>query len=157
MPSPHVELMRRWMAGTPPEADPARRILLPPPIARTIPFRVTAVDSGFAVVELDTDPEAHANPMGTVHGGVLCTIADAAIGIAHWADLSDQESFTSVDFRINFFRPVWRDTIAAAARLIHGGRSVSYYGCDITRSDGKLLAHATSTVMTLRGEQAAGR
>ena len=128
-------------------------ILLPPPIRNLIGFRFTALDT----VELDADPSVHANPMGTVHGGVLCTIADAAIGSMHWASLSEGETFTSIDFRINFFRPVWKDRIVAKAQLINGGKSVSYYGCDITRGDGKLVAQATSTVMTLRGDAASGR
>ena len=77
--------------------------------------------------------------------------------MTHWSTLAAGESFTSIDFKINFFRPVWRDTLRATARAIQLGRSVSYYECDITRADGKLVAHATSTVMTLRGEAAAGR
>ncbi|MDQ3283149.1 MAG: PaaI family thioesterase [Acidobacteriota bacterium] len=137
--------------------DPSHPLLMPPPIATTIPFRMTRAEAGIGVMELDTDPARDANPMGTVHGGILCTIADAAIGMTHWATLEAGESFTSIDFKINFFRPVWKETITATARAIHGGKSVSYYECEITRADGKLVAHATSTVMTLRGEKAAGR
>ena len=47
----------------------------------------------------------HANPLGTIHGGVLCDIADAAIGTAHATSLKEDESFTSIDLQINFFRP----------------------------------------------------
>jgi uncharacterized protein (TIGR00369 family) len=152
----NAELLQRWIDGTisPDEKPP---ILFPPPIAKTIPFRVSGIEPGFCSMEMVTDPETQANPMGTIHGGVLCIIADAAIGVAHWAGLEEGESFTSVDFKINFFRPVWRDTLRATARAINAGRTVAYYGCDIVRADGKLVAHATSTVMTLRGEAAAGR
>ena len=152
----NVELIQSWLDGT---AEPGKlgNILYPPPIATTIPFRVTEIEPGRGTVECVTDPATQANPMGTIHGGILCTIADAAIGLAHWAGLETGESFTSVDFRINFFRPIWRDTLRATASVIHAGRSVSYYECDIARADGKLVAHATSTVMTLRGDQASGR
>jgi uncharacterized protein (TIGR00369 family) len=95
--------------------------------------------------------------MGTIHGGVLCTIADAAMGVAHWSGLVEGESFTSVDFRINFFRPVWRESLRATAKAIHSGRTLTYYACDIVRADGKLVAHATSTIMTLSGDAAKGR
>jgi uncharacterized protein (TIGR00369 family) len=152
----NLEIFERLIAGTLPP-DEQSGILLPPPICRTIPFRVTHIEPGACVVELTTDPAAHANPMGTVHGGVFCTIADAAMGIAHWVGLEEGESFTSIDFGINFFRPVWSDELKATARVINGGRSVSYYGCELTRGDGKLVAHATSTVMTLRGSAAEGR
>ena len=118
---------------------------------------MTRIEPGSCTVEMTTDLDTQANPMGTIHGGVLCTIADAAIGVAHWGGLEEGESFTSVDFRINFFRPVWRDTLRATAKAIHSGRTVTYYGCDIVRADGKIVAHATSTIMTLRGQAANGR
>lgn len=152
----NAELIRKWLDGTISEEE-QRSILFPPPITKAIDFRMTAVEPGSGTVVLETDPALYANPMGTVHGGVLCTIADAAIGMSHWASLEEGETFTSVDFKINFFRPVWRDTLTAVARAIHSGRSVSYYECEITRADGKLVAHATSTVMTLRGDAASGR
>lgn len=150
MPKTNAEILQAMIDGTMTEHP---SILLPPPIRSLVGFRFTTLDT----VELDADPAVHANPMGTVHGGILCTIADAAIGMTHWASLQEGESFTSIDFRINFFRPVWKERITARARLVNAGKSVSYYECEITRADGKLVAHATSTVMTLRGDAASGR
>lgn len=151
----NAQLMQAWIDGTALAAGSP--ILFPPPIATTIPFRVVAIKPGGSTIEAITDPATQANPMGTIHGGVLCTIADAAMGVAHWIGLEEGESFTSVDLRINFFRPVWRDTLLVKAKAINAGRTVTYYACDITRGDGKLVAHATSTIMTLRGESAQGR
>ncbi len=54
----------------------------PPPIAALIGFTLSAVSPGEAVIEL-TAGRQHANPMGALHGGVLCDIADAAMGIAY--------------------------------------------------------------------------
>ena len=156
MPANNMEILRQWIDGTLPLTSEFG-VLMPPPIATAIPFRITSIENGVGVMEMDADAATLANPMGTVHGGVFCTIADAAIGMTHWSTLGEGESFTSIDFRINFFRPVWKNHIVATARLVNGGRSVSYYECDITREDGKLVAHATSTVMTLRGEKASGR
>ena len=53
--------------------------------------------------------------MGTVHGGVMCDLADAAIGTAHASTLQEGESFTSIDLKINFFRPLWKEEIVAKA------------------------------------------
>jgi uncharacterized protein (TIGR00369 family) len=156
MATKNAELMQAWIDGTA-APDQKSSIRFPPPIAKTIPFRVTRMEAGACTVEATTDPDTQANPMGTIHGGVLCTIADAAMGVAHWVGLEEGESFTSVDFRINFFRPVWRDTLTATAKAINRGRMITYYGCDIVRADGKLVAHATSTIMTLAGELAKGR
>jgi uncharacterized protein (TIGR00369 family) len=153
----NLEILRQWIDGTLPTDHAPDGILMPPPITNAIPFRITSIGEGTGVMEIDADAATLANPMGTVHGGVFCTIADAAIGMTHWASLGDGDTFTSVDFRINFFRPVWRNHLVATARVVHAGRTVSYYECDITREDGKLVAHATSTVMTLRGEAATGR
>ena len=56
--------------------------LPPPPVATLIGFKLVSARPGEAVVELQAD-QRHANPMGTLHGGVLCDIADAAMGIAY--------------------------------------------------------------------------
>jgi uncharacterized protein (TIGR00369 family) len=133
------------------------RFIYPPTIAKTLGFRLIEVGPGTATMELMADIEIHANPMGTIHGGVLCDIADAAIGTAHATSLKEDESFTSIDLQINFFRPVRNGRIRAVAKPVNVGRQISRYVCDILRDDGKLVAQVSSTVMTLRGDHASGR
>jgi uncharacterized protein (TIGR00369 family) len=133
------------------------RFIYPPAIAKTLGFRLIEVGPGTATMELMANTEVHANPMGTIHGGVLCDIADAAIGTAHATGLQEDESFTSIDLQINFFRPVWKGRIRAVAKPVNVGRQISRYICDILRDDDKLVAQVSSTVMTLRGDQASGR
>jgi acyl-coenzyme A thioesterase PaaI-like protein len=67
----------------------------PPPIARLIGFRPLSLYPGRAVFELDTDLQQHANPMGTVHGGILCDLADAAMGFAYASTLEETSSVGS--------------------------------------------------------------
>jgi uncharacterized protein (TIGR00369 family) len=95
--------------------------------------------------------------MGTIHGGVLCDIADAAIRTAHATSLKEDESFTSIDLQINFFRPVWNGRIHAVAKPVNAGKQISRYVCDILRDDDKLIAQVSSTLITLRADQASGR
>ena len=133
------------------------RFIYPPTIARTLGFRLIDVGPGTATMELMASTEIHANPMGTIHGGVLCDIADAAIGTAHATSLHEDESFTSIDLQINFFRPAWNGRIRAVAKPVNLGRQISRYVCDILRDDDKLVAQVFSTVMTLRGDHASGR
>ncbi len=140
--------------GSPAEAS---RFIYPPTIAKTLGFRLIEVGTGTATIELMADTDIHANPMGTIHGGVLCDIADAAIGMAHATRLEEDESFTSIDLQINFFRPVWNGRLRAVAKPVNVGRQVGRYVCDILRDDDKLVAQVSSTVMTLRGDQASGR
>jgi uncharacterized protein (TIGR00369 family) len=128
----------------------------PPPIARLIGFDLISVKPGEAVVDLQAT-EAHANPMGTLHGGVLCDVADAAMGIAYSANLADGESFTTLELKINFLKPIWKARLRATGRVVKQGRTVGFVECDIVDEKDNLVAHATSTCMTLRGEQAKGR
>lgn len=150
------EWLRKYLDRTLKENE-TTTMSYPPPIAKTIGFELVDVGQASATLKLQTDPAIHGNPMGTVHGGVLCDLADAAIGTAHAATLAENESFTSIDLRINFFRPLWKDEIRATARAVQMGRTVSFYSCEIIGSDGKLVALVTSSVLTLRGKNAKGR
>jgi uncharacterized protein (TIGR00369 family) len=147
----------KLVAGNGDAGSEESRFIYPPAIATTLGFKLIDVGPGTATIEIFADTEKHANPMGTIHGGVFCDMADAAIGTAHAASLAEGESFTTIDLQINFFRPVWNGRIRAIARPVNVGRQVSRYVCDIVRDDDKLVAQVASTVMTLRGDQASGR
>jgi uncharacterized protein (TIGR00369 family) len=113
-------------------------------------------DPGRVVFELEVGPQ-HASPLGTVHGGVICDVADAAMGCAHASLLEDGESFTTLELKVNFLKPVWEGRLTAVGTVVKAGRTVGLTACDVTDESGSLVAHATSTCMTLRGEMAAGR
>ena len=130
--------------------------LPPPPVASLIGFTLREAEPGRAVIDFEADTR-HANPMGTVHGGILGDIADAAMGIAYAATLGDGESFTTLELKINFLKPVWTGKLVATGRVVKGGRTVGLVECDVTDADDQLVARSSSTCMTLRGAQAAGR
>jgi uncharacterized protein (TIGR00369 family) len=127
-----------------------------PPIARLIGFRLTVFERDRAVVEFEAGPQ-HANPMGTLHGGVFCDVADAAMGTAWASGLAEGETCTTIELKINFFRPFRIGKLVAEASVVRRGRSIGYVECDMRDEQGRLLARAGSTCMTLRGDQAAGR
>ena len=127
-----------------------------PPIARLIGFTVSAIQPGQAVVEFEAT-ERHANPMGTLHGGVLCDIADAAMGMAYAGALEDGETFATLELKINFLKPVWTARLRAVGRVVQRGRTIGLAECDVMDERQRLVARASSTCMTLRGEQARGR
>src|SRR5436309_15753127 len=89
----------------------------PPPIGRLLGFILKAIEPGRAVFEMEVD-ERHHNPMGTLHGGVYCDLADAAMGYAYAATLAEGETVTTVELEIKFFRPVRKGqlTVEAVAR-----------------------------------------
>ena len=126
------------------------------PVARLIGFEAEEIADGRAVVTLAAGQQ-HANPMGTLHGGILCDIADAAMGMAFASALSPDESFTTVELKINFFRPVWEARLRAEGKVVRRGSTVGYLECEITDEGGRLVAKASSTCMALRGERARGR
>ena len=127
-----------------------------PPVARLIGFDVRSIAPGKAVFEMEAGPQ-HANPMGTLHGGILCDLADAAMGIAWASELEDGESFTTLEVKINFLKPVWNARLRAEARVVKRGKTVGLVECDVRDEKGSLVARASSTCMTLAGKQAAGR
>ncbi len=126
------------------------------PVGKLIGFRPRSVGEGKAVFELQAGPQ-HANPMGTLHGGVLCDVADAAMGVAYASTLAEGESFTTLELKINFLRPFRSGTLIATARVVNTGRTIGLAECDVTDTEGRLIARALSTCMTLRGEQREGR
>jgi len=127
-----------------------------PPVGILIGFDLVSIEPGTAVIACDVT-ESHRNPMGTLHGGILCDIADAAMGMAYASNLNEGESFTTLELKINFLKPVWNAHLNATGRVIKQGRTIGMVECDVTDEKGSLVAHATSTCMTLRGEQAQGR
>jgi len=125
-------------------------------VARLIGFEAKEIGDGRATVTLSAGPQ-HANPMGTLHGGILCDIADAAMGMAFASTLELGESFTTVELKINFFRPVWDARLKAEGKVVRRGRNLGYVECDITDDRGDLIAKAASTCLALRGQDAKGR
>jgi uncharacterized protein (TIGR00369 family) len=130
--------------------------LPPPPVGDLVGMRMTAIEAGQATFELDAGPQ-HASPLGTVHGGILCDLADAAMGCAHGSQLEDDETFATLELKINFMKPVWKGRLTAIGKVIKSGRTIGLTECRITDEQGSLVAFATSTVMTLRGDAASGR
>lgn len=125
-------------------------------VGNLVGFWLTELREGVAVFEMEAGPQHH-NPMGTLHGGILCDIADAAMGFAYVSTLEEGESFTTLELKINYLRPVFAGKLVASARLVKGGRSVGMVEADVKDAEGRLVARASSTCMTLRGEQARGR
>jgi len=141
--------------GTEPKRELVREEF-PAPIGKLLGLTLTSGEAGRATVEFEAT-ERHANPMGTLHGGVLCDIADAAMGAAYRSVLGDRESFTTLELKINFLRPVWKAKLRAEAKIVRSGRVVGLVECDILDEQQRLVARASSTCMTLRGQLAEGR
>lgn len=151
-----LDYLQHQLANTLP-ADAISDMKYPTAISTLLGFRIVAIDKAYARLEMDANAEIHGNQQGTVHGGLLSELADAAMGTAHSTFIEEGDSFTSIDLHINFFRPVWQSTLTATAKAIKQGRTISHYQCEITDEVNKLIALASGSLMTLRGPVARGR
>jgi uncharacterized protein (TIGR00369 family) len=77
--------------------------------------------------------------------------------MAYASTLQEGESFTTLELGIHFLRPVWNARLRAIGRVVKSGGTVGLVQCDVMDEQERLVARASSTVMTLRGEQARGR
>jgi len=131
-------------------------VKLPPPVAKLIGIMPVSAGDGECTMELEVE-ERHSNPMGTIHGGIVCDLADAAMGMAYFSSLEEGESFTTLELKINFLRPFWQGKLVANGRVVSSGKTVGLTECDVLDAEGRLIARASSTCMTLRGDAASGR
>jgi len=119
-------------------------------------FTLAEVEVGRAVTEMDAGPR-HANAVGTLHGGVICDLADAAMGAAIATTVEEGETFTTLDLNAKYFKPVWSARLRAVARVTRRTRSLGLIECEVTDAGGSLVAKVFSTCMVLRGDEARGR
>jgi len=142
----HLDNLRGLVTGETP----------PSPIAKLIGFTAQRIDLGLAILELDAS-DRHANPMGTLHGGVICDIADAAMGISFATTLEDDETFTTLDLTAKFFKPIWNAHLTATAHVVKRTRTLGLIECEVTDNAGSLVAKLYSSCIVLRGQDARGR
>jgi uncharacterized protein (TIGR00369 family) len=119
-----------------------------PPIAKTLGFRLVAVEQGYALFEGQPRFEYY-NPLGTVHGGYAATLLDSALGCAIHTTMAKGEGYTTLELKINLVRPITSEVglLSAEGRVIHRGRSVATSEAQLKDRAGKLYAHATTTCM----------
>jgi uncharacterized protein (TIGR00369 family) len=132
--------------------------LPPPPIAVLMGMWIAEVSEGRVVFAAEPT-EYHYNPLGTVHGGVMATLLDSALGCAVQSMLPAGTSYTTLELKVNYLRPITTKTgtVYAEGKLIHlGGRIATAEG-RLTDADGKLYAHGTTTCIILRPSPPSGQ
>jgi len=121
------------------------------PFPRHLPMRVTAVGWDSATVELDIERN-HLQPFGIVHGGVIATLIDTATFWAGFGSLAPDAGLVNVDLKLNYLQAVSSGRLVASGKAVRLGRTLSYTEATVTGPDGALVAHGTSTLMTLPGK-----
>jgi uncharacterized protein (TIGR00369 family) len=136
-----LERMRRVISGE----------LAAPPIAQLMNIRLVEADEGCAVFE-GVPAEYHYNPIGMVHGGFAATLLDSAMGCAVHTTLPARVAYTTLEFKVNFVRPVKTGTglVRAIGTVLHAGRTTALAEGRLVSEDATLYAHATTTCLILR-------
>jgi uncharacterized protein (TIGR00369 family) len=129
-----------------------------PPFAVLIGMWITEVSEGRVVFAAEPS-ESHYNPLGTVHGGVIATLLDSALGCAVQSMLPAGTSYTTLELKVNYLRPITTKTgtVYAEGKLIHLGGRIATAEARLTDADGKLYAHGTTTCIILRPSSPSGQ
>lgn len=122
----------------------------PPPINATLGMALVEVGDGRAVFELQPE-EWHYNPIGSVHGGILATLADSALGCAVHTKLSAGTAYTSLDLTIKFTRAATLDSglLTCEGRVVSIGRRTATAEAQITDQTGRVIGHAVATCLIM--------
>ncbi len=125
-----------------------RRELPGPPIAALFGMDVTSVEPGEVVFTCEPHESAY-NPIGVVHGGLVCTLLDSVVGCAVHTTLPLGTGYTSVDIAVSYLRPVTSASglLSATGRVVKPGRRVAFAAGEVVDTSGRIVATATSTLL----------
>jgi len=120
------------------------------PIQETLDFRLDDFGEGWSTWTLYL-AEYQYNPAGLVHGGVITTVLDSAMGVSLWTTLPRGSFGTTVELKVNFVRPVVKESgpLRCEAKVIHSGRTIGTAEGQMLDQAGKLVAHGTTTCMAM--------
>jgi len=118
------------------------------PIGDTLGFRVTHAERGRVTLAGQPDRRSY-NLIGTVHGGWAASILDTALALSVLTTLEADQTFTTVDIRINYLRPITVETglLKAEGRVLQAGRRLAYCEADLVDANGKLFCHGTGSCL----------
>ncbi len=141
-----LEAMRAMLDGTAP----------PPGAATLIGLQLIAVDAGAVTMALDPRPE-HANPMGTLHGGIMATLLDSVMTCAVFSTLDGGRGCTTLEIKVNYLRTVTPASgpVTAVGKVVQSGRRTAVAEARATDAAGRLCATASTTCLILEREAAA--
>jgi uncharacterized protein (TIGR00369 family) len=120
----------------------------PPPIAALMRFDLVEAGVGRAVFEGRPDESLY-NPIGTVHGGLVCTLLDSAVGCAVQTTLPKGQGYTSVEIKVNYLRPVVAQsgTLRCVGTVTKPGSRIAFAEGVVTDEAGRVVATASSTLL----------
>jgi uncharacterized protein (TIGR00369 family) len=119
------------------------------PYFQLLSMRILHLEIGACDLEIPIQAQKHMQPFGVVHGGVFASIIDAAAFWAVFPEIDEDKGMTTVDLKINYLAPAVTGVLRARGTKIKVGQTLSLGEARVTDGNGKLLAHGTSTLITL--------
>jgi len=118
------------------------------PIAGLMQFEIAGVEEGRVSFTCVPDESAY-NPIGVVHGGLVCTLLDSVCGCAVHSTLPLGKGYTSVEIKVSYLKAVRADSgrLTATGTLVKGGSRVAFSEAVVTDESGRPVATATSTCL----------
>ena len=118
------------------------------PIAGLMEFGIAEVEPGRVVFTCKPDESAY-NPIGAIHGGLICTLLDSVTGCAVHSTLPQGKGYTSIEIKVNYLKAVRLNSglLTATGTLVKAGSRVGFSEGVVTDASGAVVATATSTLL----------
>ncbi|WP_411700664.1 PaaI family thioesterase [Conyzicola sp.] len=120
----------------------------PPPITALMNMNLESVGQGTATFSCHPD-ESHYNPIGSVHGGFVCTVLDSAAGCAVQTTLPAGTGYTSLEIKVSYLRAVSTTTgpLTVVGTVTKPGSRVAFAEAIVLDGQGRTVATASSTLL----------
>lgn len=127
------------------------RLVCTSPFPSHMSMQLVGIDIGSALVRLEAG-NCHLQPLGIVHGGVLATMIDTATFWAVFMRIPEDAGLVNIDLKLNYLKSLKSGVLTAEGRAIRSGKTISYAEASVFNENRELIAHGTSSLMTLPGK-----
>ena len=121
----------------------------PAGFAARLGARAEQTGEGTATVRFEATDE-HLNPAGTLHGGVVATLVDTAMGQAVRSATGEDDIPATSQLTVTYLRPGKPGTLEVTASVRTRGEHLTVVEAEVEQ-DGRALAHALATFALLHG------
>lgn len=128
---PPSSLLQAWRDG----------LVSPPPVVALLGIRLESFGEGLARVRMEVRPDMR-SAFGNLHGGLICDLADVAMGCALATRIERGTTFATLEMHTRYFRAVDAGTLTAEGRILHLGGRIAHLACEVSE---ETLGHVAST------------
>ncbi|NJC72902.1 PaaI family thioesterase [Planosporangium thailandense] len=123
----------------------------PPPTAKTLGWKLVAIDPGSGTIEVAFEaPAAFTNPLGVIQGGFLAAMLDDTLGPALVATLPPGQFAPTLELKVNFLRPARPGRLVGTGRIVHRGGTIAFLEGSLRDAEDQIVATATATARVVR-------